>query len=675
MLDVNRLARLSDDRALACDLLFGHRHPQASPPFHTTMIDLWRCADRFVLFEAFRGAGKTTKAEEHLILEGCFGNYPYGLVIHETYKKACDRLATIDKECRTNVALKAAFGGEVLARKSIEHRVWFRSGGMLEAAGWDQELTGFKYGDYRPTLAYLCDIENRERTRDKTAVDESMTKFWQELVPAMDKMQQKIRYDQTRRAADGMVNRFASDPDWLYFGMPICDGDPEDPATKSNWPDRYSMDDIRKEREMYRRQGKLSEWLLQYMLQAVDPSKKPLKESMLVEWEASPHHWMPRYGLYDPSRTAIEKRTRDKRQSDRYGKVVVSRLGSKIIVHESGGFFWKPDAFVKDVFDTNEKHKPAKIGVEKNSLDEWIMQPLRTEAMRRGVTLPVVALQAPQDRNKEQFLLSALQAAGEAGDIVLIGGRSAHPQLVAEWSNFPSGQLNTLNALAYYSRIFAGVPMYEDFTAANIGEAPSARNGETVYLAFNGSPVEAVCVAVVRQNRRLAVAGDWTFSGSTIDAVSSLDFEIKGTFTGARFESWLPADTYDQWQRIALLPALRSKKFNPMRGEHIAVARGCLSTRIRTQWHGVRELTVDRKALNTLDALSAGYALPVEKGGRTGSEPEPGTSRLIAEALECMVASLDRLSANENTQLPEGANIAYTPGGKAYVSAWARARR
>ena len=65
MLDVNRLARLSDDRALACDLLFAHRHPQASPPFHTTMIDLWRCADRFVLFEAFRGAGKTTKAEEH----------------------------------------------------------------------------------------------------------------------------------------------------------------------------------------------------------------------------------------------------------------------------------------------------------------------------------------------------------------------------------------------------------------------------------------------------------------------------------------------------------------------------------------------------------------------------------------------------------------------------------
>ena len=33
-------------------------------------------------------------------------------------------------------------GGRVLARKSIENRMWFRSGTFIQALGWEQELQG-----------------------------------------------------------------------------------------------------------------------------------------------------------------------------------------------------------------------------------------------------------------------------------------------------------------------------------------------------------------------------------------------------------------------------------------------------------------------------------------------------------------------------------------------------
>jgi hypothetical protein len=415
----------------------------------------------------------------------------------------------------------------------------------------------------------------------------------------------------------------------------------------------------------------LSEFLLAYQLQAVDPSSKPFREEMFASVEVSPYHWMPRYVIYDPSRTSNERRSRTQGRSDRTGKVVVSRMGSKILVHESAGEYWEPDAFMDDVFAAQARHAPAAVGIEKNSLDDWLLQPLRLMMLQRGVSVPLKALQAPQDRSKEDFILG-LQPFAHAHDIVLVGGKGAHAQLVAEWANFPQGPRDVLNALAYSLKMFSGVPMYEDFTGANIGDAPEPKRGEIVYVGFQASPSEVVAVAVARDGRRLSVAGDWSAAGTLSDAVKTVAFAVRSTFPRAVIQAWVPAETHDQWQRIALVPALRAEKLTPYRAEHTAIARGGLSDRIRTVWRNQRLLMVDRKAVLTLNALSAGYALPAERGGRSGNEPEAGTSRMVAEALECMVAVLDR--QGEDAVHPAGAHLERSPGGAQYVSANPRAR-
>ena len=664
--DPNLLAKVSADRALGSAMLFPHRHPQASAPMHVEMFDLWRCADEHVLLEAFREAGKTTDAEEHLIMEGCFGNFNYCLLIGETYSKACQRLEALDRECRKNIKLHHLFGGLVLARKSIENRIWFKSGAMIEAWGWEQELQSFKYHEFRPDVAYLDDVENQERVRDKTAVDQSMRKLFLELIPAMDKQRYRIRIGQTRRAEDCMVTRLANNPDWLYRGYPICTApgnDIDHPDAKPVWPSRYPMDWIRKKRDEFQRAGMLNEFLQVYMLQASNPDEKPFRKEMLSALEASPYHWMPRYVIYDPGRTSREKRNKEGAKSDRYGKVVVSRLGSQILIHESGGYHWKPNDLLDDAFLANEKHSPVKISIEKNSLDDWLMQPFRIEMLNRGKALPLHALQAPQDRSKDDFIMG-LEPFARAKDIVLIGGELAHPQLVAEWLNFPKGPRDILNCLAYALRVFSGQPIYEDFGGANIADAPEPRNGETIYLAWNGDASGVVAVAVVREGQRLCVAGDWSAAGS--DAVRTIAAGVRSAFPRASFSSWVPAETYDQWQRIPLVPALRSERITPYRGEHIAVARGGLSDKIRTIWRKKRLLTVDNRARLTLNALSSGYCTATERGGRIGKEPEPGVSKLIGEALECMVAVLDRQLEAEAAP----AHMATTPGGVRYATAY-----
>lgn len=658
-IDRNLLEKVSNDRALGAAILFHHRHPQESAPMHIEMTDLWRSAEELVVLEAFREAAKTTTAEEFLTLEGCFGNFPYALIVGETYMKACQRLEAVAKECTNNSKLHALFGGKVLSRKSIENRVWFKAGGMLEAVGWEQELQSFKYLDFRPQLAYLDDVENQERVRDSDAVDQSERKFWLELLPAMDKMRRRIRITQTRRAEDCLVTRFAKNPSFVYRGYPICNGPIDDPATKSNWPARYPMAWIRAERDKYRDAGKHSYFLQAYMLQAINPESKPFRDEHLAAMDSAPWHWMPKYAIYDPARTANPEK------SDQAGKVVVSRFGSKILVHESGGFYWKPDALVNDLFAVNERWAPAAIGVEKNSLDDWLMQPIRLKMMQRGVALPLKPLQAPQDRNKDTFILG-LEAFFQAKDIVLVGGKLAHPQLVAEILNFPHGTKNILNALAYSLRMFSGQPIYEDFSHANVAEAPDARAGETVFVGFNATPSETVAVALLRSQRTLWAVRDFACAGAPSDAVRMLAADLRAAFPRADFQLWAPAEIHDQWQRVPLVPALRAARLSPFRGEHVAVARGCLTDKIRTVVRNRRMLMVDPKAALTANALAAGYCLAAEKGGQSAKEPEAGVSRLIAEALECVASSLEKELSSANMA---GAHLSTNAQGQTYHSA------
>lgn len=643
------LRAISDDRALGSVMLFRHRHAHVSPEYHVTIMDAWRSAEEFLLIDAFRGSAKSTLAEEFLLMEACYGNFFYCLLIGETYAKACQMIEAMAFEGMTNMRLRRLFG-KVFAKKPIEDKLHFASGALIQALGWEQEIRGFKHHDRRPDRAYLDDIENLERVRSTEAVDATMRKISRELRPAMDPASRKIRMSQTPLAADCAVTRIRADPSWVTVSIPICNGDIDAPGTVSAWPERFSMPWIRKERDAFEASGRLRDFMQEYMLSVEDTETKPFAEEMLRYADLAPGPWLPRYAIYDPARTATVG------SSCRVGKVVVSRMGSKILVHESAGAYWKPDETRADIFETHRRHKCVEVGVEKDSLDEYLMQPIRFEMLKRGVMLPIRALNAPQDRDKDQFIMG-LQPFFAAGDVVLVGGRGMHGQLVSEILNFPAGKKDTLNALAYALRMFAGMPIYEDFGESNIGPAPDAKTGEKLYLAWNASATETVCAVVQKMGRHWCVARDFAQGGPTLDAVRQLAVEVRANYPRAQFESYVPGELHDQWQRIALVPALRDVRLNPFSGEHVALARGALAEKIRTTQKERRLLTVTKDAPLTLNALAAGYKVAPGK-----QEPEAGLSRLIAEGLECCMAALNRrgeLDADYGTNARNAQGVAY----------------
>ena len=652
------LQEISRDRALGMSMVFEHRHPQESPPMHVEIVDLWRSAHEFVVIDAFRESAKSTLSEEFLTLEAAFQNFHYCLIIGETYDKACQRLDAIKHELLSNTRLKGLFG-KLKGSTWNENLIELHNGVIVQAAGWDQEHRGYKVRDRRPDRAYLDDWENKERVRDTKTVDENWSRFWKELVPAMDKEYRKIRATGTPLADDCMINRMLADPQFVKGVFPICKGEVDDPHAEAMWPQRYPMEWIREERKNYAAKGLLRDFDQEYMLVAAQTAGKPFKEEQFRFMDIAPLLWMPKVVILDPARTV------DIRTSDQTGRVVVSRMGTKILVHESGAEYWKPDEVVEAGFRLSERHGDAPVVIEKNSLDDWLLQPFRNEMLRRGRTIEIKPVQAPQDRDKDQFIMG-LQPFFEAGDIVFVGGRSAHQTLISQCLNFPSGKKDCINALAYSLRVFSGTPVYEDFGGQNVETDVQIARDAVLVLAAQETSGTAAYVLLEVEGQSVSVLADWVSTQSAMESCRDVSTLVRAVYPGHRLSCIVPAELHDQSDRLPLVRALRSVGLSPTRGAHVQMARGCLTPLIRMEMRGRRMLRVDSRATYTAQALAGGYCYPAGSKGQQGGEPEKGIYRIVAEALECAVSALEQI---QDAGLPSGANIGTNVHGAQYITA------
>lgn len=627
------LKSINIDRALGSAMLFGHRHRHPTPPFHIQIMDLWRSADPLVVIEALRKGAKTTLAEEFLLMEAAFGNFKYCLVFGETWTKACQRIEAIKHEVLQNAKLRQLFG-DLKGPIWSSDRIILRNNVLIEAHGWEEEIRGYKHHDQRPDRAYLDDIETAERVRDTATVDANWQKIYMQLIPAMDE-DGKVRMNGTPLADDCMIRRAAQSPDWVHGHFPICDRDPADPQAVSIWPESYPMDKVRKTHDQFERNGMLRAFNQEYMLIATGAQGKPFTEEMMHYEDVAPRTYSPRKLIMDPARTV------DIKKSDQTGRVVVSRIGTKIYVHESGAEYWKPDAVVTNAFTISKAHDDAQVVIEKNSLDDWLLQPIRAYSMTTGQAIDLQTVNAPQDRDKVQFIMG-LQPFFAAGDVVFIGGRAKHATLISQLLNFPTGKRDALNALAYAPRVFSGIPVYGDFSDANITKHSVPERQSQLLLGCNATGSETTAILIATSGRNITVLADWVSPLMPNDSIPDIAQLIRSVYPGRKVTAWVPAEQHDQVGRNPLVNALRAAGLSPNRGEHTAMSRAALSPSIRTTMGGRRMLLVDENARHVMQACTQGYNWPVKSDGTRSAEPERGPSRTLMGGLETLVAAVEQ---------------------------------
>src|SRR5215831_14219993 len=129
--------------------LFKHRHPAPTPRFHIEIVKLWHSAIPNVLIQAFRGAAKSTLAEEAILVQALLRKFHNAIILGETYERAVERLRSIKHEIETNNLIEQLFGNQVGPVWS-EAKIVLNNGAIIQAFGRGQSLRGSKHLDFRP---------------------------------------------------------------------------------------------------------------------------------------------------------------------------------------------------------------------------------------------------------------------------------------------------------------------------------------------------------------------------------------------------------------------------------------------------------------------------------------------------------------------------------------------
>ncbi|MDE2471886.1 MAG: hypothetical protein KGL35_24960 [Bradyrhizobium sp.] len=645
--------RLGRDNRLAHQVLFAHRHPNETPDFHYEIIDDLHGPSPRVIELAFRGAGKSTIAEEYIALDACYQRFRNFIIIGESFTRAAERLATIKHEIDFNDHIRALFG-DLHGPTWNEDKAILSNGVVLQAFGRGQSLRGTKHDDVRPDACLIDDLEDEESVNSPEQRDKTQQWLMRTLLPALAPGA-KVRMLANMLDPDCLAVRLRKTGVWTVREYPWEYIAP-DGARLATWPARFPLEHIDGVKREYEAAGMLNEYMQEYMVQATDPSTRVFTNPML-RVEPTARRWEPTYAFYDPARTV-------KTSSAHTGKVVFSWVGTRLIVWEGDGQLWMPDKIIDDMFEVSSTYASIAIGVEKDGLEEFLLQPLRAEQTRRHEILPLKPMKAPV--GKLQFIRS-LQPFFASGEVIFAKDL---PVLKQQLLSFPTGRIDVPNALAYALRMRPGLPIYENFTHRNVQEDLAVLRTSQGYLAI-GATRQYTCAALLQvAGTSLRVVADWVREGDPGTTLE--DIFTEAGLICPKITAYAPAAHWANYDTIGLQPAAKKLKQKISMGGDPAIGREELRKKLEALSHGQAALLVSTRARWTLNGFSGGYARSVPKDGKAlYGVADEGPYKTLMEALESFIAVAANAIERDGADSP---NYATDSQGRRYLSARAHHR-
>jgi hypothetical protein len=534
---------------------FRKRHSVASPDFHATIIADWHSQKPNVLTLAFRGAAKSTLAEEAITIIAALGEARNLVILGESETRAAERLRAIKNHFETNEFIENALGvtpGEMWT----DTRITLSNGVMVQAYGRYQSLRGAKHLEHRPDLIFMDDLEDKESVATPEARRKTRQWYTSTVVPALA-VGGRMRMAATPLHPEALAPTLSKASQWFASTYPIiyrpADGSTEWAAT---WPTMYSVEWALHKRQEMSEIGEDEQFVQEYLCQAADPGSQIFTEDML-RVVPRVRSWHAVYAVYDPARTT-------NKASATTGKAVCSWIGRKLVVWESFAKKMMPDEIVADIFETDERYSPVAIGFEENGLNEWALQPIRTEQVRRGYVVPLRPLQAP--KGKLDFI-RGLQPYFKSGEVEFA---TEMPELRAQLLGFPTGLIDAPNALAYMLRMKLGDPIYENFREACIvaDKPPVARAPAYLCLNTDGRVTTGVLAQMIRGT--LTVYADWLYEGDAgqvlRDIIDAARLELPRDRVAASLIPIAPREHFDSYSVLPLRTVGRKLNINISKG-------------------------------------------------------------------------------------------------------------
>lgn len=642
------IRELVSNPILAHATFFKRSHENVTPDFHKQIITDWHSDIPNVLDLAFRGAAKSTLAEEAITIMASLGTTKNCMILGESYERAVDRLRAIKHHIETNEFIQVTLGVEP-GNIWTEDKIVLNNNTVIQAFGRGQSLRGVKYLDWRPDLAFYDDLEDKESVNTPEARAKTLQWFTATVMPALTPVNRQ-RMAATPLHPEALAVVLSKNSEWLTRVFPVIYMDPDTAKWAATWPERFPVAWALKLRAHMRQLGREEDFVQEYLCQASDPSSQTFTEDM---FRVVPRHrsWQPVYAVYDPARTT-------NRASATTGKVVCSWIGSKLVVWEASARKLMPDEIITDMFETDAKYSPVLIGFEENGLNEWALQPIRTAQLEKGVILPLRPLRAP--KGKLDFI-RGLQPYFKAREVEFV---EDFPELRQQLIGFPTGHIDAPNALAYMLKLKLGVPVYDGLSDEHVMSKVNILKHNPVNIALNTNGQVTTAQIVQYSTKRLIIIKDWLIDGDIGEALPEIMREIKLEIDRNQVVRWFsPRLHFQDYSVIGLKAAANKSKIKVLRGGDPRVGREEIRDLMRRYTRDLPSVIISAQARWTLRAVAGGFCNDALK-----QEVVDNSYSVLMEGLESLVG----LMRGPENQVDDDVEYATTADGRRYISALPR---
>lgn len=639
------------DRVKAHEFLFPHRRPKASPGFHRDMILDWHGPEKYLCELAFRGSAKTTISEEAIAIQAIFKEFSNCIIFGANFDLAAQRLHAIRREFENNAQILQIFGsmwGQPWGDDVLE----LNSGVVIRAMGRGQALRGTKGEVERPDLIYADDIEDEKSVSTEAGREKIQKWFLTEAIPAMaDPDVRRVRISANALHPECLAVKLKS-PDsgfvvhttpWVYLD--------ENGDEQSAWPERYPLDFIHQEKAKLYALGRGQEYESEFMCEPTSSATRPFKLEMF-RIEPQVRTWQAVYSMTDPARTVSSKAADT-------GHVVWSWIGPKLVIWDAAGQQLMPDKIVDLQFQIHEDYHPVWQGIEEDGLNQFLLQPLRQEQVKRGVTLPLKPLKAPH--GKLDFI-RGLQPFFMAREVQFA---KPLPDLQTQLLGFPTGKIDVPNALAYALRMRPGAPLYDDFGGRHVGEDLRPLAGRPVWLCLNATRAMVTGVLLQVLEGSVRIYADYVREGEPAAVLSDLVADAS-LDAGQRVRLTAGPKHFDQYLNVGLRQAAGKLPMEVRPGVQPERARSQLRNLLQREKQGMPMVLVSSSAVWTLNAFAGGYSRVLLKQGQLADYAEEGPYRVLMEGLESFLALMELGRSTDDED--DGRFNAVTHDGRRYTS-------
>lgn len=370
---------------------------------HEGIFELFDSSERKVAIAAPRGIGKTTSARAKALQQLIFQEKFVIPWVSKSHSSSVQQTENLKRDLVQNKEIKKIFGPIKAAKvdgfeESFSKDAWVAYNTFVIPRGAKQQIRGMLFGNKRPDLFVIDDLEDDEYIDSKEYRDSIKTWFYSVLMKAVSRFSRdwRIIYIDTLKHEDSLLQDLLDADDWASARYELFDDN-----HKSCVPEIMTDEEVAEEVAIHRNNGMLDVLYREYR-NLPTASADNIFQQEYFKYIEDPVAILNSKNvefvvIVDPAKTVKLHSA----QSAIVGIGLDQSQGHIYIQDVVSGKFY-PDELYNEMFAMCARLNASVLAVEETSLNEFIKQPIKNEATERRFNGELVWLKARAGEKDEK---------------------------------------------------------------------------------------------------------------------------------------------------------------------------------------------------------------------------------------------------------------------------------